>query len=261
MLSFLLMFVSLFVWAYSIPILLLLILFGAPVVLPSFLVGVLATSWLQLVYKEPIITSSIRTFFNNLDYTFWFHSIDRVKIPTTEHHLICSHPHNIFSLGILLSVHFTPNSKTVIAVAPVVFHIPFLGFFAAHLGCIPSSKESIMSALKTTSVILIPGGVPEIVCYEQDILFTERYGMFKLGSPILPVVTTSRHYYVPCAPLYDLRLFIARRYNIPIVFPWIFGYYGTWLPKRIPIRVKVLAVEERTRKDYFQEIKDAMYNK
>ena len=37
-------------------------------------------------------------------------------------------------------------------------------------------------------------------------------------------------------PLYDLRMYIACRYNVPIVFPWICGWYNTWIPKRRPIQ-------------------------
>ena len=259
MLSFLLLFVSLFIWAYSIPLILFLLCFGVPVVLPMFLIGGILTYCLQLIYRKPITKSWVRTVFNRLDYSFWFYEIDKVCVPNDRNYLICSHPHNIFCLGILLSVHFTPKSRTLIAVAPLVFHIPLLGFLAAHLGCIPSSKTSIMEALKVSSVIIVPGGVPEILTFERNEIFTDRYGMFKLNAPILPVVTLTKHYYLLPAPLFELRMFIAKRYKIPIVFPWVFGYYGTWLPKRLPIRMKVLDVKERSRIEYFQEIKNSMY--
>lgn len=258
MLSFLIMFVSLFLWAYSLPLLVFLFFVGVPIVVPLFLIGLLISSSLKLVYTKPIKTSRIRTFFNKLNYRFWFHDIDKVEIPN-DNMLICSHPHNVFCLSILLSVHFTPGSTTLFVVAPLVFHIPFLGVLAAHLGCIPASKDSILEGLKTSSVILVPGGVPEIITLERDEMYTSRYGMFKIDAPILPVVSLTKHYYLPPIPFYDLRMFIAKKYHVPVVFPWVFGYYGTWLPKRLPIRMKVLKVKKRNRLQYFQEIKNAMY--
>lgn len=260
MLSILLMFISLFVWAYSIPIILFLVLFGVPIALPMFIFMLCVSNGLQLMYTNPIPSSKLRTFLNNVDFSPWFHNIDKVEVPEKTH-LICSHPHNVFCLGALLSVHFQPNSKTLIAVAPLIFHIPFLGWVAAQAGCIPSSKQSITHALdERMSVILVPGGVPEVVCYEKKELYTSRYGFLKFDAPILPVVTLSRHYHVPESPLYDLRMFVAKRYGIPIIFPWVFGWNYTWLPKREALRVKVLEVKDRSHEEYFKSIKEAIYN-
>jgi len=258
MLSILLMFVSLFVWAYSMPILLFLLLVGVPFALPMILLMLGVSHVLQLVYTKPILTSPIRTYLNNIDLTFWFGEIDRVPLPEKSH-VIASHPHHIFCLGALLCIHFQPKSKTLIAVAPLIFHVPFMGWIAAQVGCIPSSFRSIQDALKVSSVILVPGGVPEVVSYERNELYTERYGLFKLGAPILPVVTMSKHYYVPPTRLYDLRMFIAKNYGVPIIFPWVFGWNGTWLPKRNPLKVKILEVKDRTREEYFEVIKECIY--
>lgn len=260
MLSILLMFVSLFIWAYSIPLIFILMVIGLPIAFPIFFTAVFISSSLQLFYKNPICVSKLRTFVNHLDFTYWFGSIDRVKVPE-EAHLIASHPHNIFCLGALLCVHFQPRSKTLIAVAPLIFHIPLLGWVAAQLGCIPANRDSISNALSANmSVILVPGGVPEVVSYEKDKIYTNRHGFLSFDAPVLPVVTTSKHYYVPEAPLYDLRMFIAQQYSVPIIFPWIFGWKNTWLPKREALTVKVLEVKDRTQKSYFEEIKNTIYN-
>jgi 1-acyl-sn-glycerol-3-phosphate acyltransferase len=149
----------------------------------------------------------------------------------------------------------------LIAVAPLIFHIPLLGWVAAQLGCIPANRDSISNALSANmSVILVPGGVPEVVSYEKDKIYTNRHGFLSFDAPVLPVVTTSKHYYVPEAPLYDLRMFIAQQYSVPIIFPWIFGWKNTWLPKREALTVKVLEVKDRTQKSYFEEIKNTIYN-
>lgn len=260
MLSILLMFTSLFVWAYSIPILIMFIVFGAPIALPVFATALFISTSLQLFYKEPIPTSMIRTCLNEIDLTNWFGKIDRIDLPEKSH-LICSHPHNVFCLGALLSIHFQPKSKTLIAVAPLIFHIPLLGWIAAQCGCIPSSKQSITNALDSRlSVILVVGGVPEVVSYERNEIYTNRHQFLKFDAPILPVVTTSKHYYVPKTPLYDLRMFIAENYSVPVIFPWVFGWRNTWLPERKPVTVKVLEVKSRTEEEYFKNIKETIYN-
>ena len=89
MLSILLMFTSLFVWAYSIPILIMFIVFGAPIALPVFATALFISTSLQLIYKEPIPTSMIRTCLNEIDLTNWFGKIDRIDLPEKSH-LICS---------------------------------------------------------------------------------------------------------------------------------------------------------------------------
>ena len=260
MLSILLMLTSLFIWAYSIPIILFLIIIGVPIAIPFFTAALFISTSLQLMYTKPIPESSLRTFVNNLDFKYWFGSIDRVTLPSTPH-LITSHPHNVFCLGALLCIHFQPKSKTLIAVAPLIFHIPIVGWVAAKAGCIPSSRKSIENALKSKmSVILVPGGVPEVVTYEKNTLYTDRFGFLTFTFPILPVVTTSKHYYIPQSPFYDLRIFIAKRYHIPIIFPWIFGWKNTWLPKRRPLTVKVLEIKDRTHEEYFKTIKEHIYN-
>ena len=259
MLSILLMFTSLFVWAYSIPLICIFVALGFPIALPIFATVLFISTSLQLLYEKPITTSRVRTLLNNLDFVQWFGQIDRVPIPEKAH-LITSHPHNVFCLGALLCIHFQPKSKTLIAVAPLIFHIPLLGWVAAQVGCIPSSKQSITEALdQRMSVILVPGGVLEVISYERGEIYTNRYGFLKFDAPILPVVTTSKHYHVPEAPLYDLRMLLAKRYSVPIIFPWVFGWKGTWLPRREPLKVKVLKVEDRTHERYFKEIKESIY--
>ena len=117
--------------------------------------------------------------------------------------------------------------------------IPVVGTVAVMLGCIPATKKSILNALKKHSVILVPGGVPELVTGE---LYTRRFGFLKLGVPILPVVCKSEFYTVLDIGFKDIRIHIAKEYGIPIMFPWIFGWYNTWIPRRVPIKLSVLDI-------------------
>eukprot|EP00942_MAST-04A_sp_MAST-4A-sp1_P014779 g14779.t1 len=197
---------------------------------------------LNILYSAPVKESSFRSFFNKIPFTLWFDSVSDVKIPTDKKYLVCSHPHGILCLGPLITVHFKPNSSTLFAVAPIVFKIPVVGWICGELGCIPCTKESIAEGLKISSVILVPGGVPEIVMFERGEIFTKRRGMFTFGVPIIPLVTSSKHYFLPQSPLYELRVFVARKLGIPITFPYIFGWYNSWLPKRNKLEVKMLDV-------------------
>lgn len=258
MLSIFLLFISLFLWAYSLPLLLLCALFALPVFFPIYIVHEFLKR-LGNNFTSPCTQSSVRTVLNNIDFTWWFGKIDRIAVQ--EKCLICCHPHNIFSIAILFGVHFVPKSRTLIAVAPLVYHVPFIGYLATLIGCIPCDKKHIANALNNNhSVILIPGGVPEIVSFEKKRLYTERYGMFKFGCKILPVVVTSTHYWVPQLPMYEMRIFIANKYKIPIISPIIFGWYGTLLPKRKHIELKVLEMYEwKNNNEYFKKINN-IYN-
>jgi len=247
----------LFLWAYSIPLLLVLVAMGSPFALLFLAMG---AGLSKLRDDQPICTSRLRTWFNHIPWHQWFDEASTVTIPGDRHYLIASHPHQLFCLGALICVHFRPKSRTLFAVAPLIFHVPFIGWLAAHLGCVPADKGSLQAALKVSSVLLVPGGVPEVVMFERGEMYTERYGMFRLGVPILPLVTTSQHYYVPKAPLYRLRLLIAKTFRVPIIFPWVFGWYGTWLPKRHALVVKQLEVSENVqREEYYKKIENAMY--
>lgn len=251
--------ICLFIWVYSLPLLVLFAIIGSPVAITLLFVADIASYFLNIMYKTPVTTSSLRTLFNSIPFYQWFESISEVNIPTDKHYLICSHPHGILCLGPLLTVHFKKKSRTLFAVAPIVFKIPVIGWICGELGCIPCDKVSIKRALKVSSVILVPGGVPEIVMYERDELFTMRRGMFTFGVPIIPLVTLSKHYYLPKSPLYDLRVYIARKFNVPITFPYLFGWNNTWLPKRNKLEVKMLnQMETNDSKIYFTMLKSQL---
>ena len=52
----------------------------------------------------------------------------------------------------------------------------------------------------------------------------------------MPVRSASQFFdLIPC-PFEGLRMYIAIKYGFPIMFPML-GWYGTWLPKRKPIKM------------------------
>ena len=229
--------VCIFLWLYLLPILLI----GTIICIPIFIVitPILMTISLSVMYllkDELVPDGSIRRIVNNIPYHLWFGEIDTMETLPTPH-LICSHPHGVLCTGILFSVHFRPGSTTLFAVSKWLFTIPLIGWLAHHLGCIPATYEHIEKALQTHSVILVPGGVPELITGKS---YTKRYGFLKIAKKtnamIKPVTTTNTYFdLIPC-PLEGLRMYLAIHYGFPIMFP-VLGWYGSWLPKRNPIKM------------------------
>ena len=225
--------------------------------IPFFLVvtPILLTISGSIVYllKDRIIPKGfIRHYVNNIPYERWF---GQVKwIPTySSPTLICSHPHGIICTGILFSAHFRPGSNTLFAVSKWLFAVPFVGWLAKHLGCIPATYKSITKALETNTVILVPGGVPELVSGEW---YTRRHGFLKIAKqmdiPIVPVLVDDYHYERLPFPLPYLQMYLARTFDMPVMLP-IIGEMYTWLPKRLPIKPKVLSEFEVVGYDIEQE--------
>ena len=225
--------IMLFLWLYSIPFILVSCCVWTP-----FLAVTLPFCYYVNSYQDH--NPSFRDLVNGMPYSWWFGSIKRITVPETPC-LITSHPHGIFCTGILVGCHLQPNSRTKFAVSPWLFCIPIVGMLATFMGCIPANEEAISNALKDSSVILVPGGVPELV---TQTLYTRRYGFLRIAKkcnvPIVPVVTGSKFYSTLPLPFKGLRTYIARHYGIPLMCPWVFGYMGTWVPKRVPVLLEQL---------------------
>lgn len=227
----------LFMWIFFLPIFLLGFIFSMPFFLVSLPLSLVIGGGIYLSFGH-IKESTVRDIISSCPFDKWFGHVD-IPIPKKVH-LICCHPHGVICTMALVGVHFRPQSKTLIAVAPILFAVPVLGWIVKHLGGIPATYQDILTGLQSTSVILLPGGVPEIVSMERNEQYTDRWGFLRCAKEakvdILSLSTTNQHYTLLPMPLYDLRLYIAKKYNIPIVFPWIFGWYNTWVPKPVPIR-------------------------
>ena len=232
--------IAIFIWIYLLPILFIGTLFCIPffiIVTPPLM---LISFTVMYMLKDEIIPDGyIRNFVNNIPYHLWFGKIDDMPV-LSRPHLICSHPHGVLCTGILISMHFRPGSTTLFAVSKWLFLIPFVGWVARHLGCIPATYEHIEKALDTDSVILVPGGVPELVTGK---LYTNRYGFLNISSrndvPILPVITCNKYFDRFACPFEDIRTYLAIKLGLPIMFP-VIGWYYIWLPKRLPIKMKTL---------------------
>lgn len=253
--------IAIFIWLYFLPILLI----GTLICMPFFIfitpIVMTITCTIAYLLKDEMITKGqIRNIVNNIPYHLWFGEIDVINTPESPT-LICSHPHGILCTGILFSTHFRPASNTLFAVSKWLFYIPLIGWLAKQLGCIPATYEHIEKALDTHSVILVPGGVPELISSKP---YVNRHGFLKIAKrkkiPILPIIISQTFYdMIPC-PAEKIRIYIANQFGLPIMFP-VIGWYGTWLPKRKPIKLTsrelfIVSNEdfENERKRYYQSI-------
>lgn len=177
----------------------------------------------------------IRQFIKNLDVKRWFHS---VTIHGNSGDFIIGHPHGILCCGMVI-YHFESN-HTVFAVAPILFYIPIFGWLIRHMGLIPASKYMIQKALRNNhKVILMVGGIEELISHSNKKLYLEkRWGYLKIaketGKTLTPVWIEGEFdtFYNPSMPFLSVRQQLSRFVGMGIMFPWIFGWYGTWLPKR-----------------------------
>lgn len=250
----------LFLWLFSLPILMI----GVACLVPFCIVFAPISFAITLVVYycvRPTNESSLREVLSAAPMEYWFGKID-VNIPDGNY-LICCHPHGVICTVALFGIHFQPKSKTLVAVAPLLFAVPIVGWVAKHLGAIPATYKEITNALEYTSVILMPGGVPEIVTYERQLPYTHRWGFLKCARDtkrrILRIQSSTRYYDTVSLPLYEVRLFIAKRYNVPVVFPWVFGWRGTWIPKPLNIcpnvkmfQYDISATLEQNRRAYYE---------
>lgn len=238
---------AIFIWMYMIPFLIIGLILCFPIfvfVLPVFFIfGIL-----QYYFNRESLSK--------IDYKWWFGQAPPIYLK--QKYLICFHPHGILCTAAVVCIHLKNNTK--FAVAPILLNIPVVGLFAKSLGCIEATELSICNALKSHSVILCPGGIPELVLQR---LYTRRHGFLRIASkmdiPILPVLCKTTFYDSIPMPFETIRLKIAKM-GIPIMFPPL-GWYGTWLPKRRPIQLVIkepFVVKgdiEQQRKEYFNKLK------
>ena len=179
--------------------------------------------------------------------------------------IVCVHPHGLLSLGTLVLVHFVPGSNTVMAVAPILFYIPFFGLFGPSLGLVPSNKAGLLAVLKTDRTLLIlPGGVPEILCGEAEektAFISPRVGLFKLafhkGRDLqIIVVDGEENIFRPLRlPFLKERMWLSWAFNFPVMLPWFGGCCGSFVPRPHRIAARPLELVEVSKAKTFLELK------
>ena len=82
-----------------------------------------------------------------------------------------------------------------------------------------------------------------------------------MNIPILPIKTDTKFYdIVPIGGL-NHRIYVAKHYGIPIMFPWVFGWYGTWLPKRNKLKWTALNEFIMDKQDDLEESRKTYYRR
>jgi len=159
------------------------------------------------------------------------------------------HPHGLLGLGALAIFHFVSDSQTLFAIAPLLFYNPLFVILGPHLGLVPANKIGILTALKMgQSLIILPGGIPEIICteFENRTLFIKRrFGIFKLAQQqsvnLLPVliVNEERMYNTVKLPCLKRRVYWSWRLNVPFLFPYPIGLFYSIIPQRVPLELEI----------------------
>ena len=245
-----------FFWIWSFPLLLVAALFAMPaalIVLPTCLAISLAC---QMADRDRIYANSrLRQWLSRIPWYEWFPC---QPLRFQEQSIIAVHPHGVLCCGAVCGIHLIPDANTVLCIASVVFYVPVIGWFVRLLGCIPATKECMQRALREGhSLLVVPGGVPEIVLAEtgDDRRRFPRHGFLRLGhQPSVPVVAVfvrgeCSTYRMLQGPFLETRVWLSWRLNVPLVVPLLRGHYGTWLPRRQPLTLvhrRVIPADKET---------------
>lgn len=255
-----------FVWIWSLPLLIIGSLFMMPAALGISFVCIFLGMFLQ--YSEHSMVQPehwIRTYMSKISWNQWF----PCNILHFDKGVIAVHPHGVLCCGALAGIHFAPDSKTCMCIAPVVFYVPIIGLFARKLGCIPADRHHMTLALnKGYPVLVVPGGVPEIVMAESgnDQKRFERHGFLRIAQEMNAEVHAvyaqgeCNTYKMFKGPFFETRIWISWWLNIPLVFPILLGWYGSWMPKRVPLLLKTLKIESYDKQIYKKKLETLYKN-
>jgi len=250
-----------FCWIWLLPLMILGFVFSVPAIVVSLPVCVVISITLQWWQHGKIMaTHPIRKLLSEIPWHEWF-PCNTLSINKTS--VVAVHPHGLLCCGALVGIHFVPGSQTVFCVAPLLFYIPVLGWFIRVLGCIPAKRDIMLSCLQQgCSVIVVPGGVPELVMAEQrnDKKWFQRSGFIRLANEAhVPIQTVFVHgecatYAMLEAPFLQTRVYWAWKTNVPLAFPAFMGWYGTWLPKRVPLTLTTRHIEAKNKAEYYSQL-------
>ena len=255
-----------FFWIWSIPLLLLGTICMIPMAVVLLVSCIVVTLYLQLFHDGHITVDHwLRIFMSSLPWHEWF-PCNKLFF---ESGIVAVHPHGVLCCGALAGVHFVPGSRTCLCIAPIVFYVPIVGWVARQLGCIPADKGHMLKALSLGyPLVVVPGGVPEIVLAElgNDTKRFKRHGFLRIAQQAkVPVhvvfvkgeCSTFRMFRGPC---HNVRVWLSWYINIPCVFPILLGWYGTWLPKRVPLLLSTSTIVS-PQKNKYSQVLQGLYQK
>ena len=251
-----------FCWIWLLPLLCIGFFFSVPVIVVSLPISIFISITLQWWQHGQIyVEHPIRKSMSMIPWHKWF-PCNCIEIPETS--VVAVHPHGLLCCGALTGIHFVPGSKTVFCVAPLLFYIPILGWFIRVLGCVPARYDIMLQCLRAGhSILVVPGGVPELVMAEvrNDRKWFKRGGFIRLaneaGVSIQMVFVRGEcsTYRMLEGPGHEQRVQASWRTNVPMVCPIFLGWYGTWLPRRVPLTLCLKKTDAREVNDYYQELR------
>jgi hypothetical protein len=257
----LLMAVLTFCWIWLLPLMCIGFFFSIPAIVISLPVCIVISVTLQWWQHGQIYASHpVRHFMSMIPWHQWF-PCNIIEIHETS--VVAVHPHGLLCCGALTGIHFVPGSKTVFCVAPLLFYIPILGWFIRVLGCVPARYDIMLQCLRDGhSVLVVPGGVPELVMAEtqNDRKWFRRKGFVRLACEadvtiqMVFVRGECSTYRMLRGPAHEQRVHSSWRTNVPLVCPVFLGWYGTWLPRRVPLTLCLKKTNVRSVNEYYEEL-------
>ena len=259
------MFALTFFWIWSLPILVLGACFAVPIALATLSICLAISLVLQFYNHDKILADHpVRCWISNIPWHEWFPCN---TLQFNNQCIVAVHPHGVLCCGAVAGIHLVPGSKTMLCVAPILFYVPVIGWLLRALACIPATKHIMQTALRSGhSLLVVPGGVPEIVLAEtgDDHRRFARHGILRLGPQVpVHVVFVSGEcstFHMLQGPLLDLRVWLSWRLNVPIVMPILCGFYGTWLPRRQPLKLVTQEVSPVNKTTYNKVLGALMKN-
>ena len=245
------------IWLFALPLTIL----GVLALLPA--AWILAFLTIVLAQQGSKNRSWIRTALSMIPFENHFESWT-IEMQKPLQGLVVVFPHGIFCLGALL-LHLRYHKTSYIAVASCIFYIPVIGYIARNIGCIPATEDAIRRVLGTPSSTLfwLPGGISELLNMERApervLHLPKRFGFLRLaleyGSRLTTIEIEGEELTYWCLPLpfLEMRKRWSEYIGVPLMFPWVFGCYHTWIPKKVKMRAKVLGVMDVIQKEPTRE--------
>jgi len=254
-----------FCWIWSLPLLIIGSICMMPAAIVIFFICMVISCYLQYVNDGKIIYNHwARKMVSSIPWSEWF----PCNTLSFKKGIVTTHPHGILCCGTLAGIHFVPKSNTCMCIAPIVFYIPIIGWVVRLLGCIPADRHNMINAIRAGHPLLVvPGGVPEIVMAElgDDTIRFKRHGFLSIAKTtkamihIVYVKGECNTFKMFKGPLHAFRVWLSWKLNIPLVFPVMLGWYGSWIPKKVPLHLYTETTHCSVSRDEYSTILKKIY--
>lgn len=256
-----LMFILIFFWLWSLPALIVLTLCMTPAACVATCISITISIYLQWRHRDRIFVNHwFRRWFSHIPWHEWF-PCNQLTFETPA--VVGVHPHGLLCCGAVAGIHLVPGARTVLAVAPILFYVPVIGWLLRLIGCIPAHASIMRQAVQAGyTLLVVPGGVPEIVLAESgdDRRRFPRHGFLRIATeyqrPVWCVFVKGECslFQMVKGPALEWRAWLSWKINVPCVMPVFMGWYGTWIPKRRPLTLVTSRVHIHTKAAYKQTL-------